>query len=93
MTNSNKKSVVTAASGFSKIPREDLPLLFPNVRNNLERWINHKEEIGKTLSKENWDEWNQFFEWDEVEEVVVPAVEEVRALKVKNLRVKEDYII
>ena len=28
MTNSNKKSVETRALGFSKIPREDLPLLF-----------------------------------------------------------------
>ena len=64
MTNSNKKSVETAPSGFSKIPREDLPLLFHNVRNNLEKWINNKDQIGKTLSKDNWDEWNQFFEWD-----------------------------
>ena len=88
MTHSSKQSVETCPLGFSKIPREDLPLLFNSVRNNLERWINNKDQIGKTLSKENWDEWNQFFEWDEVEEVVVPAVEEVRELKVKNLRVR-----
>ena len=90
MTNSNKKSVENRPLGFSKIPREDLPLLFNRVRNDLEIWINNKDQIGKTLSKENWDEWNQFFEWDEVEEVVVPAVEEVRELKVKNLRVREE---
>ena len=90
MTNSRKQSVETRPLGFSKIPKEDLPLLFHSVRNNLEIWINNKDQIGKTLSKENWDEWNQFFEWDEVEEVVVPAVEEVRELKVKNLRVKEE---
>ena len=90
MTNSRKQSVETRPLGFSKIPREDLPLLFHNVRNNLELWINNKDQIGKTLSKENWDEWNQFLEWDEVEEVEVPAVEEVRTLKVKNLRVKEE---
>ena len=90
MTNSKRKSVKTAPLGLSKVPREDLPLLFHSVRNNLEEWINNKDQIGKTLSKENWDEWNQFLEWDEVEEVVVPAVEEVRKLKVKNLRVKEE---
>ena len=90
MTNSSKQSVETRPLGFSKIPREDLPLLFHHVRNNLELWINNKDQIGKTLSKENWNEWNQFFEWDEVEEVVVPAVEEVRELKVKNLRVREE---
>ena len=89
MTNSRKQSVETRPLGFSKIPKEDLPLLFHGVRNNLEIWINNKDQIGKTLSKENWDEWNQFFEWDEVEEVVVPAVQEVKALKVKNLRVKD----
>ena len=90
MTHSSKQSVETRPLGFSKIPREDLPLLFNRVRNDLQRWINNKDQIGKTLSKENWDEWNQFFEWDEVEEVVVPAVEEVRELKVKNLRVREE---
>lgn len=70
-----------------KPTQKGFELLKNSTRINLEFWVNHKEDIGKTLSEDQWEEYLRLYEWDEEEEV---EIIEHRKIKVKNLRLKEE---
>ena len=70
-----------------KPTQKGFELLKNSTHINLEFWVNHKEDIGKTLSEDQWEEYLRLYEWDEEEEV---EIIEHRKIKVKNLRLKEE---
>ena len=67
-------------TGKSKPPQKGFELIKNSTRINLEFWVNHKEDIGKTLSEEKWEEFLRFYDWDEEEEIEI--------IKNKKIKVK-----
>ena len=74
-------------TGKMKPTQKGFELIKESTRINLEMWVNHKEDIGKTYSQDQWEEYLRLYDWDEEEEV---EVIEKRKIKVKNFRLKED---
>ena len=74
-------------TGKSKPTQKGFELIKNSTRINLEFWVNHKEDIGKTLSEEKWEEFLRFYDWDEEEEV---EIIKNKKIKVKNFRLKEE---
>ena len=75
-------------TGKSKPTQKGFELIKESTRINIEMWVNHKEDIGKTShwSQQKWDEFKSLYDWDEEEEV---EIIEQRKIKVKNLRLKK----
>ena len=74
-------------TGKTKPTQKGFELINVSTRINLEMWVNHKEDIGKTLSEDQWEEYLRLYDWDEEEEV---EIIEKRKIKVKNFRLKEE---
>ena len=74
-------------TGKSKPTQKGFELIKESTLINIEMWVNHKEDIGKTLSQHQWDEFKSLYDWDEEEEV---EIIEKRQIKVKNFRLKEE---